>query len=132
MTTDDDNSLIAERRAKLAALRAQGVAFPNDFRPQHHAADLRQAHEGEANEVLEPKAIHVVVAGRLMLKRVMGKAAFGTLQDGSGRIQIYVTATSSAARARCSAPRPASCRSAPRPCGCSSRACARCPTSSTA
>jgi lysyl-tRNA synthetase class 2 len=91
MTTDDDNSLIAERRAKLAALRAQGVAFPNDFRPKHHAADLHQAHEGEPNEVLEPKAIAVVVAGRLMLKRVMGKACFGTLQDGSGRIQIYVT-----------------------------------------
>ncbi len=91
MTTDDDNPLIAERRAKLAALRAQGVAFPNDFRPKHHAADLHHAHEGEANEVLEPKAIHVVVAGRLMLKRVMGKACFGTLQDGSGRIQIYVT-----------------------------------------
>jgi lysyl-tRNA synthetase class 2 len=90
-TTDDDNSLMAERRAKLAALRAQGVAFPNDFRPKHHAADLHQAHEGEPNEVLEPKAIAVVVAGRLMLKRVMGKACFGTLQDGSGRIQIYIT-----------------------------------------
>ncbi len=88
---DDDNSLIAERRAKLATLRSQGVAFPNDFRPKHHAADLHHAHDGEANEVLEPKAIHVVVAGRLMLKRVMGKACFGTLQDGSGRIQVYVT-----------------------------------------
>ncbi|MFN7484490.1 MAG: lysine--tRNA ligase, partial [Betaproteobacteria bacterium] len=87
----DDNPLIAERRAKLAALRTQGAAFPNDFRPKHHAADLHHAHDGEANEVLEPKAIAVVVAGRLMLKRVMGKACFGTLQDGSGRIQIYVT-----------------------------------------
>jgi lysyl-tRNA synthetase class 2 len=89
--TPDENALITERREKLAALRAQGVAFPNDFRPRHHAADLHHAHEGEANEVLEPKAIAVVVAGRLMLKRVMGKACFGTLQDGSGRIQIYVT-----------------------------------------
>ncbi|MCE2908929.1 MAG: lysine--tRNA ligase [Burkholderiaceae bacterium] len=89
--TPDDNPLIAERRAKLAALRTQGAAFPNDFRPKHHAADLHHAHDGEANEVLEPKAIAVVVAGRLMLKRVMGKACFGTLQDGSGRIQIYVT-----------------------------------------
>ena len=95
MTTPDDNSLMAERRAKLAAIRASaathGVAFPNDFRPQHHAADLHHAHDGETNEVLEPKGIHVVIAGRLMLKRVMGKAAFGTLQDGTGRIQIYVT-----------------------------------------
>jgi lysyl-tRNA synthetase class 2 len=89
--TTDENALITERRAKLAALRAQGVAFPNDFRPKHHAADLHHAHDGETNEVLEPKGIHVVVAGRLMLKRVMGKACFGTLQDGSGRIQIYVT-----------------------------------------
>ena len=93
--TPDDNQLIAERRAKLAAIRADrathGVAFPNDFRPQHHAADLHHAHDGETNEVLEPKGIHVVIAGRLMLKRVMGKAAFGTLQDGTGRIQIYVT-----------------------------------------
>jgi lysyl-tRNA synthetase, class II len=89
--TDDDNSLIAERRAKLATIRSQGVAFPNDFRPKHHAADLHLAHDGEPNEVLEPKAIAVVVAGRLMLKRVMGKACFGTLQDGTGRIQVYIT-----------------------------------------
>jgi lysyl-tRNA synthetase class 2 len=88
---DDDNQLIAERRAKLAALRQQGVAFPNDFRPQHHAADLHHAHGAEPNEALEPKGIAVRIAGRLMLKRVMGKAAFGTLQDGTGRIQIYVT-----------------------------------------
>ncbi len=88
---DDDNQLIAERLADLAALRQQGGAFPNDFRPQHHAADLHHAHGAEPNEELEPKAIAVRIAGRLMLKRVMGKAAFGTLQDGTGRIQIYVT-----------------------------------------
>jgi lysyl-tRNA synthetase, class II len=88
---DDDNQLVAERRAKLAALRQQGVAFPNDYRPQHHAADLQQAHRDEPNEQLEPRAVAVRIAGRLMLKRVMGKACFGTLQDGSGRIQVYVT-----------------------------------------
>jgi len=86
----DENQLIAERREKLKALRAQGVAFPNDFKPQHHAAALHQQHGDEPNDELEPKGIHVVVAGRMMLKRVMGKACFATLQDATGRIQLYV------------------------------------------
>ena len=89
--SDSDNALIQERREKLAAIRAQGIAFPNDFKPGHHAADLHHKYGEVANEQLEPQAISVRVAGRLMLKRVMGKAAFGTLQDVSGRIQIYVT-----------------------------------------
>jgi lysyl-tRNA synthetase class 2 len=87
----DDNALINERREKLAALRRAGVAFPNDFKPTHHAADLQRAHGPQGAEELEAQAIEVAVAGRLMLKRVMGKACFGTLQDQSGRIQIYVT-----------------------------------------
>ena len=96
----DENQLIAERREKLQALRAGGVAFPNDFKPTHHAADLHQRHGQVPNEELEPQAIHVAVAGRMMLKRVMGKACFATLQDGSfggtgttghGRIQLYIT-----------------------------------------
>jgi lysyl-tRNA synthetase class 2 len=87
----DENQLVAERREKLAAIRAQGVAFPNDFKPRHHAADLHHRHDGVPNEVLEPQGIQVAVAGRMMLKRVMGKACFATLQDGSGRIQLYVT-----------------------------------------
>jgi lysyl-tRNA synthetase class 2 len=88
---DDDNRLIAERREKLAALRARGIAFPNDFKPTHAAADLHHRHGQVPNEELEPQAVHVVVAGRMMLKRVMGKACFATLQDASGRIQLYVT-----------------------------------------
>ncbi|MCB1995903.1 MAG: lysine--tRNA ligase, partial [Rhodoferax sp.] len=87
----DDNQLIAERRQKLAAIRAQGVAFPNDFKPAHHAADLHHRHGQVPNEELEPQAVKVAVAGRMMLKRVMGKACFATLQDASGRIQLYVT-----------------------------------------
>jgi lysyl-tRNA synthetase class 2 len=91
-----DNQLITERREKLAALRerakAQGVAaFPNDFKPRHHAADLHHQHGASANEELESQPIAVSVAGRMMLKRVMGKACFATLQDASGRIQLYVT-----------------------------------------
>jgi lysyl-tRNA synthetase, class II len=92
----DPSKLIAERREKLAALRAAGVAFPNDFRPQQHAAVLHRRYGDLPNEELEPQAIAVSVAGRMMLKRVMGKACFATVQDGSlgasgGRIQLYVT-----------------------------------------
>jgi lysyl-tRNA synthetase class 2 len=92
----DDNTLVAERRAKLAAIRARGVAFPNDFKPRDHAADLHHRHGQVPNEELEPQGITVSVAGRMMLKRVMGKACFATVQDGSfgsthGRIQLYVT-----------------------------------------
>ncbi len=86
-----DNTLITERREKLQALRKLGAAFPNDFKPKHHAADLHHKYDTLENEVLEPQGIKVTVAGRLMLKRVMGKACFGTLQDGTGRIQLYLT-----------------------------------------
>ncbi len=92
----DENQLIAERREKLRAIRAQGVAFPNDFKPTHHAADLQARYSELPNDELEPQAVAVKVAGRMMLKRIMGKACFATLQDGStgkthGRIQLYVT-----------------------------------------
>jgi lysyl-tRNA synthetase class 2 len=87
----DDNLLIAERRQKLAALRERGAAFPNDFKPRHQAAELHHRHGQVPNEELEPQSIRVAVAGRLMLKRLMGKAAFGTLQDSTGRLQVYVT-----------------------------------------
>jgi lysyl-tRNA synthetase, class II len=91
MSTDDDNTLIAERREKLAAIRAQGIAFPNDFKPRHHALELQRKHGDQANEELEPLAVSVSLGGRMMLKRVMGKASFCTLQDGTGRIQLFVT-----------------------------------------
>jgi len=87
----DENQLITERREKLAAIRQQGIAFPNDFKPKHHAAELLRQHGDKENEELEPLNIKVIVAGRLMLKRVMGKASFGTLQDGTGQIQLFVT-----------------------------------------
>jgi len=86
----DTNQIIEERRGKLRALRERGNAFPNDARRTDLAADLHAAHGGKENTELEPAAIHVAVAGRMMLKRVMGKASFATLQDMSGRIQIYV------------------------------------------
>ncbi len=86
-----ENQLIAERRDKLQALRQAGVAFPNDFKPTHHAADLHLRHGQVPNDELESIGLQVAVAGRMMLKRVMGKACFATLLDGSGRIQLYIT-----------------------------------------
>ncbi len=87
----DENQIIAERRGKLTALRARGHAYPNDFRRDALAADLHSQYDALSNEELDSKAIEVTVAGRMMLKRVMGKASFATLQDMSGRIQLYVT-----------------------------------------
>jgi lysyl-tRNA synthetase class 2 len=87
---EEENKLVEERREKLKALRAQGQAFPNDWRSAHHAGDLAQQYGALDKAALEAKAVRVKLAGRMMLKRVMGKASFATLQDGSGRIQIYV------------------------------------------
>ena len=93
----DENSIIAERRAKLDAIRSKGIAFPNDFRPTHKAADLQTKYGDIGREELEALNVLVSVGGRMMLKREAGKkAAFATLQDASGiradgRIQLYVT-----------------------------------------
>jgi lysyl-tRNA synthetase class 2 len=87
----DTNQIIEERKAKLKALRGEGNAFPNDFRRTHLAADLHRDYDARPNEDLEPAAIKVQVAGRMMLKRVMGKASFATLQDMSGRMQLYIS-----------------------------------------
>src|SRR5690606_22039384 len=86
----DENHLIAERRGKLAKLRTEGLAYPNDFRPDHAAAALHAAYDELDKEALAEVDKHVRIAGRMMLKRVMGKASFATLQDGSGRIQIFL------------------------------------------
>ncbi|MDN0074535.1 lysine--tRNA ligase [Crenobacter sp. SG2303] len=86
----DENQIMAERRAKLSALREAGVAYPNDFRRKDMAGDLARLHGEKDKETLEAEQREVVVAGRMMLKRVMGKASFATLQDASGRIQLYI------------------------------------------
>ncbi len=89
----DENRLIAERRAKLAALRGQGIAYPNDFRRIDHAGDLLAEYADAVAwpaETLEASARRVAIAGRVMAKRVMGKAAFAQLQDVSGRIQLFL------------------------------------------
>ena len=96
----DENQLIHERKEKLKVLRqrqadGQGVAFPNDFSPSHKAADLFEAYEQYDAAALAELGATARIAGRMMLKRVMGKASFCTLQDASfgpsnGRIQVYV------------------------------------------
>jgi lysyl-tRNA synthetase class 2 len=88
---NDDNKLIEERRAKLKALRAQGNAYPNDFRRRDLAGPLHLQWGDKTKEDLEKQKPPATVAGRMMLKRVMGKASFATLQDGSGQIQAYIT-----------------------------------------
>jgi lysyl-tRNA synthetase, class II len=91
MDEQDDNKLIEERREKLKALRKAGAAFPNDFRRDVFAADLLRNFGEKSKEELEKARVPAKIAGRMVLKRVMGKASFVTLQDGSGRIQAYIT-----------------------------------------
>ncbi len=93
----DENAQIALRRAKLTELREKGNAFPNDFRRTALAADLHAQYGDLDNTALEAHAIRVKVAGRMMAKRLMGKAAFTHLQDMSGQIQLFVQRDSLAA-----------------------------------
>ncbi|MDO8465252.1 MAG: lysine--tRNA ligase [Gallionella sp.] len=87
----DDNQIITERRHKLADIRKAGVAFPNDFERKHLAGELHAEFGDKTHDELEAAQIHVAVAGRMMLKRVMGKASFATVQDMSGRIQLFIS-----------------------------------------
>lgn len=90
-SVQDENHVIAERREKLKTIREKGVAFPNDFKPEHAAQSLHDSYDALEGETLEAQALHVAIAGRMMLKRVMGKASFATVQDKSGRIQVFIT-----------------------------------------
>jgi lysyl-tRNA synthetase class 2 len=90
MKDQEEHALIAQRRAKLNALREAGNAFPNDFRRDAIAGELHAENDQKDNELLEASPVRVKVAGRLMAKRVMGKASFAQLQDMSGRIQLFL------------------------------------------
>ncbi|MEK7696895.1 MAG: lysine--tRNA ligase, partial [Pseudomonadota bacterium] len=90
-TPQDENEQIALRRQKLIELRTQGNAFPNDFRRNVIAGELHAEYGAKDGAELETRNIRVKVAGRMMTRRVMGKASFCHLQDMSGQIQIYVT-----------------------------------------
>ncbi|MFA3762306.1 MULTISPECIES: lysine--tRNA ligase [unclassified Yersinia (in: enterobacteria)] len=85
------NSELQARREKLALLREKGIAFPNDFRREHLSDQLHAEYGSKENEELEALNIEVTVAGRMMTRRIMGKASFVTLQDVGGRIQLYVS-----------------------------------------
>lgn len=86
----DENELIRQRRDKLSEWRGQGRAYPNTFKPEHLAIDLIEAYGELEKEDLEQQAIEVSVAGRMMSRRIMGKASFAHLQDRTERIQVYV------------------------------------------
>jgi len=89
-TNKDENKLVAERRRKLDELRAGGFTFPNEYRRTALAGQLHQIYDDYSNETLESDKVEVQVGGRLMTKRVMGKASFTTIQDRSGRIQLFL------------------------------------------
>ena len=92
----DENQLIAERRSKLNAIRQQGVAFPNDFRRTDYAGDLQEEFADKDRwtaETLATNERNIQIAGRMVLKRDMGKASFATIQDMTGRIQLYLQAS---------------------------------------
>ncbi|HVN44943.1 MAG TPA: lysine--tRNA ligase [Steroidobacteraceae bacterium] len=86
----DENRLIAERRAKLAALRQAGQAFPNDFRRDALAGQLHASFGERSGEWLEANPTRVRVGGRLLFRRVMGKASFAKIGDRTGQIQLYL------------------------------------------
>jgi lysyl-tRNA synthetase class 2 len=132
----DLNNELKTRREKLAALREQGVAFPNDFRRDHTSDQLHAEFDAKDNDELASLNVEVAVAGRMMTRRVMGKASFVTLQDVGGRIQLYVarddlpegvyneqfkngtSATSSPPAASCSKRKPANSPSTAPSCVC--------------
>lgn len=132
----DLNNELKARREKLVTLREHGIAFPNDFRRDSTSDRLHADYDGKENEELEALNIEVTVAGRMMTRRIMGKASFVTLQDVGGRIQLYVSrddlaegvyneqfksgiwATFSARAASCSKPKPASFRCTVPNCAC--------------
>mgnify|MGYP002650266421 FL=1 len=86
----DENQIIALRREKLHNIRQQRNAYPNDFKRDSFAADLHAQYGEISKEELDPQAVPVKIAGRMMLKRQMGKASFATIQDMSGQIQLYL------------------------------------------
>jgi lysyl-tRNA synthetase class 2 len=88
----DESFVVADRRAKLKALRAHGIAYPNDFRPDAFAGDLQDEYAGRDAAGIEAEARTVRVAGRMLLKRVQGKVSFAQVQDMTGRVQLFVQA----------------------------------------
>lgn len=91
VTAEEENHIIAERRAKLAKWRETGHAYPNDFVRKDLFGDIRAAYGEKSAEELEAEAHTVAVSGRMMLKRVMGKASFATVRDCTGTMQYFLS-----------------------------------------
>lgn len=91
MSDNEEHEQISQRRDKLTALREEGIAFPNDFRRDVMAGELHARYAELDAEQLEKESVRVSIAGRMMTRRVMGKASFAHVQDMSGQIQLYVT-----------------------------------------
>ena len=90
--TGGEATILEERRRKLEELRAENKAYINDFIPSEHALDLHELHGALSKDELEKAQVKdLALAGRIVLKRVMGNASFVTIRDGSGDIQIYVS-----------------------------------------
>ena len=86
----DENELIRQRREKLDGWRKKSQAFPNTFKPEHLAVDLIDQYADIEKEQLETENIEVSIAGRMMSRRIMGKASFAHMQDRTARLQVYV------------------------------------------
>lgn len=91
MADNEEHEQIAQRRAKLQDMRDEGIAFPNDFRRDVMAGELHAKYADMDADTLEERAIRVRIAGRMMTRRIMGKAAFAHVQDMSGQMQLYVS-----------------------------------------
>ena len=89
-TVEDENTLIAQRREKLKQIRERGIAYPNDFRRNTMMAELHAEYADKPTDYFDSHALRVAVAGRMMSRRIMGKASFAHLQDMSGKMQLYV------------------------------------------
>jgi lysyl-tRNA synthetase class 2 len=90
MSTENENDLVAQRRQDLEELRKTGNAYTNEFKRDSLASDLFSRFQNKSKEELENESVKVAVAGRMMSRRVMGKASFAHIQDMSGKIQLYV------------------------------------------
>src|ERR1044071_3990563 len=86
----DENKLIAERRAKLTEARSAGQAFPNDFRRDALAGELHAAYGDRDDAWFEANPTKVHVGGRMLFKRIMGKASFAKISDRTGQIQLFL------------------------------------------
>ncbi len=91
MADNEEQEQVAQRRAKLQTMREEGIAFPNDFRRDVMTGELHAEYAEKDADALEAEPIRVCIAGRMMTRRIMGKAAFAHVQDMSGQIQLYVS-----------------------------------------